>query len=174
MKLTHYLTLLLMLAFFACDQDTNTTPTTYTTPPAASSAAEQAEMDQAAIRKHLQAAGKTMSVTTSGIHYEITNGAKTKNAALASGEEVVAHYHGTFLDGKVFDSSVDRGRPFAFAVGSVIPGWREAIRMMEVGDKGTFIIPSHLAYGPKGYPGLIEPSTVLKFEIELLGIKGQE
>ncbi len=174
MKPRHYLFLLLVITFLACSQDTNTeTTSNITMPPSASSAAEQAVMDQKAIMSYLKTNGKSMSITPSGIHYEITNGAKSKNATLGSGEEVVAHYHGTFLDGKVFDSSVEKGRPFSFAIGSVIPAWREAIRMMEVGDKGTFIIPSHLAYGPKGYPGLIDPSTILKFEIELLGIKGQ-
>ena len=75
-----------------------------------------------------------------------------------------------FLDGKVFDSSVDRGQPLNFALGQVISGWQEAIKLLNVGGKGTFIIPSHLAYGAKGYPGLIKPNTVLKFDVELLGL----
>jgi len=171
MKLTHYFFLLLIFASLSCDQPTE--PTKYESPPPALTAAEQKKAEQDIIMKYTIDNGSRMSVTKSGIHFEITNGAKQTNAALGSAEKVIAHYHGTFLDGKVFDSSVDRGRPFSFEVGSVIPGWREAIRMMEVGDKGTFIIPSHLAYGRNGYPGLIEPNTILKFEIELLGIKDQ-
>jgi len=161
----------LAFGLFGCGQSSSTPDPLPKDVPAARSAAEQAQMDQETIKNYLKANGKNMSTTPSGIHYEITGGAKTTNATLGSGEEVVAHYHGTFLDGKVFDSSVEKGRPFAFAIGSVIPGWREAIRMMEVGDKGTFIIPSKLAYGSKGFPGVIAPNTNLSFEIEFLGIK---
>lgn len=83
---------------------------------------------------------------------------------------VTVHYHGTFIDGKVFDSSVERGEPFQFTLkGGVIQGWIEGVQLMTVGSKYKFYIPSHLAYGPRGNRG-IPPNTPLVFEVELLSI----
>ncbi|WP_425617082.1 FKBP-type peptidyl-prolyl cis-trans isomerase [Anatilimnocola sp. NA78] len=83
---------------------------------------------------------------------------------------VKVHYHGMLTDGKVFDSSVDRGVPAEFPVNRVIPGWTEALQMMKVGDKVQLVIPPDLAYGEEGSPPVIPPSAVLIFEVELLDI----
>ena len=85
---------------------------------------------------------------------------------------VRVHYHGTFIDGKVFDSSVQRGQPAEFPLNQVIPCWTEGVGHMKVGEKAKLVCPSEVAYGDQGRPG-IPPGATLVFEIELLGIKGQ-
>jgi FKBP-type peptidyl-prolyl cis-trans isomerase FklB len=80
------------------------------------------------------------------------------------------HYHGTLVDGTVFDSSVDRGEPATFPVNGVIPGWVEALQLMNVGSKYKLFIPSDLAYGERGAGGTIGPNATLIFEVELLSI----
>ncbi len=80
------------------------------------------------------------------------------------------HYHGTLLDGTVFDSSVDRGQPAVFGVNQVIKGWVEALQLMSVGSKWRLYIPSELAYGEQGAGGSIEPNATLIFDVELLEI----
>ncbi len=105
----------------------------------------------------------------SGLQYEIltegngeTPGAKDK---------VKCHYHGTLLDGTVFDSSVDRGQPAVFGVNQVIKGWVEALQLMSVGSKWRLFIPSNLAYGEQGAGNDIQPNSALIFDVELLGIE---
>jgi FKBP-type peptidyl-prolyl cis-trans isomerase FkpA len=85
---------------------------------------------------------------------------------------VRVHYHGTFPDGKVFDSSVQRGEPAEFALNQVIPCWTEGVGHMKVGEKAKLVCPSEIAYGDQGRPGIPGGATLV-FEIELLGIKGQ-
>lgn len=98
----------------------------------------------------------------------VGNGAEVKN-----GDTVDVHYTGTFLDGRKFDWSLDRGQPFSFKVGagSVIKGWDQGLIGMKTGGKRQLIIPSDLAYGEVGAPGAIPPNTPLVFEIELVAIK---
>ena len=84
-------------------------------------------------------------------------------------DRVTVHYHGTLLDGSVFDSSVDRGEPIAFGLNQVIPGWTEGVQKMVVGEKARLFIPSHLAYGNR-QAGAIQPGSTLIFDVELLGI----
>ncbi|MBM3997931.1 MAG: FKBP-type peptidyl-prolyl cis-trans isomerase [Planctomycetes bacterium] len=86
-------------------------------------------------------------------------------------DKVKTHYHGTLIDGLVFDSSVESGEPATFGVNEVIPGWTEALQLMKVGDKWRIVVPSELAYGVQGAPPDIGPNCVLIFEIELLGIE---
>jgi FKBP-type peptidyl-prolyl cis-trans isomerase FkpA len=87
---------------------------------------------------------------------------------------VRVHYHGTLPDGKVFDSSVQRGQPAEFAVNQVIPCWTEGVQRMKLGEKAKFVCPSEIAYGDSGTPdGSIPPGSTLVFEVELLGIKGR-
>lgn len=106
--------------------------------------------------------------TESGLQYEvITEG---KGVVPAASDKVKVHYHGTLLNGKVFDSSVDRGEPASFGVTQVIGGWVEALQLMPVGSKWKLYIPSELAYGARGAGESIAPHTTLVFEVELLDI----
>ncbi|MDA3911079.1 MAG: FKBP-type peptidyl-prolyl cis-trans isomerase [Bacteroidales bacterium] len=109
-----------------------------------------------------------VTVTNSGLQYEIlTEG----NGKIPIAENVVkTHYHGTLLDGTVFDSSVERGKPAEFPVNGVIKGWVEALQMMPVGSKWKLYIPYDLAYGERGAGGVIGPYETLIFEIELIEI----
>ena len=85
-------------------------------------------------------------------------------------DTVSTHYHGTLIDGTVFDSSVDRGVPAEFPVNGVIAGWTEALQLMGVGAKWRLVIPPELAYGERGAGGVIPPQATLVFEVELLKI----
>lgn len=107
----------------------------------------------------------------SGMYYVITQ--EGDGPIPQSGQTVVAHYTGKFTDGKVFDSSVERGQPFSFAVGQgqVIQGWDIAFSKFPVGTKATLILPYTLAYGEKGYPGAIPAFSTLVFDIEVIGVK---
>jgi FKBP-type peptidyl-prolyl cis-trans isomerase FklB len=119
----------------------------------------------------LQENGKKENVITlpSGLQYEIlTEGRGEKPKAT---DKVKCHYHGTLLNGTVFDSSVQRGQPAVFGVNQVIKGWVEALQLMAVGSKWRLFIPSDLAYGEQGAGGSIEPNATLIFDLELLGIE---
>ena len=114
--------------------------------------------------------GKKEGVTTtaSGLQYEVlTNGT---GSTPVETDQVTVHYHGTLVDGTVFDSSIERGQPATFPVNGVIPGWVEALQLMNVGSKYKLYIPSDLAYGERGAGGLIGPNETLIFEVELLSI----
>ncbi len=109
-----------------------------------------------------------VKTTPSGLQYKVL---KSGNGPTPTAtDKVRTHYHGTLIDGTVFDSSVQRGEPAEFPVGGVIRGWTEALQLMKVGDKWQLFIPSELAYGPRGAGGVIGPNATLIFEIELLDI----
>lgn len=122
------------------------------------------------------AANKTkegVKVTESGIQYIVLK--EGKGAIPSENDKVKVHYHGTLIDGKVFDSSVDRGQPVEFPVKGVIKGWQEILQMMPTGSKWKVFIPTELAYGENVRPGSpIEPNMALIFEIELLDILKEE
>ncbi|MDD2381618.1 MAG: FKBP-type peptidyl-prolyl cis-trans isomerase [Mariniphaga sp.] len=106
--------------------------------------------------------------TASGLQYEIlSEGTGPKPEA---SDRVRVHYHGTLIDGTVFDSSVDSGQPAVFGVGQVIPGWTEALQLMPEGSKWKVYIPSNLGYGERGAGAEIGPNSTLIFEVELLEI----
>jgi len=106
--------------------------------------------------------------TESGLQYEIITEGSGEKPGLE--DKVTTHYHGTLMDGTVFDSSVDRGEPVSFPVNGVIPGWTEALQLMSIGSKWKLYIPSELAYGERGAGGAIGPNEALIFEVELISI----
>ena len=118
----------------------------------------------------LESNGKRPEVITlkSGLQYEIIN--KGNGNLPKASDKVRVHYHGTLIDGTVFDSSVRRGEPATFGVTQVISGWVEALQLMPVGSKWKLYIPSNLAYGAQGAGQHIGPHTTLIFEVELLDI----
>jgi FKBP-type peptidyl-prolyl cis-trans isomerase len=109
--------------------------------------------------------------TASGLQYRvIVEGDGPRPTAR---ETVNVHYTGKFLDGTVFDSSVERGQPISFPLNGVIAGWTEGVQLMPVGSTYEFWIPPGLAYGTRGAGGVIPPNATLYFEVQLLGIEGR-
>lgn len=104
----------------------------------------------------------------SGLQYEILTASEGPRPGPTS--TVTCHYHGTVIDGRVFDSSVQRGRPASFPLNRVIAGWTEALQLMSVGSKWRLFLPPHLAYGEQQISAEIGPNSTLIFEVELLGI----
>ena len=119
---------------------------------------------------YLQENAKREGVTTlpSGLQYEIISEGTGPKPTLE--DNVTTHYHGTLIDGTVFDSSVDRGEPASFPVGGVIKGWTEALQLMSVGSKWKLYVPYDLAYGERGAGAQIGPYSTLIFEVELISI----
>jgi FKBP-type peptidyl-prolyl cis-trans isomerase len=112
-----------------------------------------------------------VKTTDSGLQYLVLTEGADADAKKPTAEDTVnVHYHGTLIDGTVFDSSVERGTPITFPLNGVIPGWTEGLQLMKVGDKYRFFIPSELAYGEAG-AGPIPPNSTLIFDVELLGIE---
>lgn len=106
----------------------------------------------------------------SGLQYEIIEAGDADGETPTIKSKVRTHYHGTFIDGKVFDSSYERGQPAEFPVGGVIAGWTEALQLMTKGAKWRLYVPYQLAYGSQGSPGGIPPYSTLVFDVELLDI----
>ena len=116
-------------------------------------------------KNKLEAGVKT---TESGLQYKVLAQGTGDQHPKAS-DTVKVHYHGTLLDGTVFDSSVERGAPIEFGLHQVIPGWTEGLQLMVIGEKTRLFIPSDLAYGDRA-AGAIKPGSTLIFDVELLGI----
>ncbi len=114
-----------------------------------------------------------MSGDTPGSGLEITHLKEGSGPSPLSTDVVLVHYHGTFPDGKVFDSSVERGSPARFPLNGVIPCWTEGVQKMKVGGKAKLVCPPEIAYGARGYPPAIPPNATLHFEVELLEIQGR-
>ena len=121
-------------------------------------------------RTFLEENGKKEGVTTleSGLQYTVITEGTGPKPKLE--DNVTTHYHGTLIDGTVFDSSVDRGEPASFPVGGVIKGWTEALQLMSIGSKWKLFVPYDLAYGERGAGQQIGPYSTLIFEVELLSI----
>lgn len=129
-------------------------------------AQENLEKGNAFLEENAKRPGIT--TTESGLQYEVlTEGTGPKPTAE---DRVRVHYHGTLIDGTVFDSSVERGEPAVFGVGQVIPGWTEALQLMPVGSKWKIYLPAGIAYGERGAGQDIGPNSALIFEVELLEI----
>ncbi len=128
------------------------------------------EANAKAGRDFLEANGKReeVKVTPSGLQYEVLE--EGKGPKPTAGDTVVVHYTGRLIDGTVFDSSEERGETATFGVTQVIPGWVEALQMMNEGSRWRLFIPSDLAYGPNGAGGLIGPNQTLIFDVNLLKV----
>jgi FKBP-type peptidyl-prolyl cis-trans isomerase FklB len=136
------------------------------------------QKDKAALEKNAKEGEKFLAenakkegvkVTASGLQYKVIKSGTGKTPK--STDTVKTHYHGTLIDGTVFDSSVDRKEPVTFPVNGVIPGWTEALQLMKEGDKWQLFVPSKLAYGEEGAGSKIGPNTTLIFEVELISIE---
>lgn len=133
--------------------------------------AKMKEKNKKAGEDYLAANKKKEGVVTtqSGLQYELLE--KGSGAKPAATDKVKVDYVGTLIDGTEFDSSIKRGEPAIFGVDQVIPGWSEALQLMDVGSKYRIVVPAELAYGDRGAPPVIEPNSVLVFEVNLLGIE---
>lgn len=141
--------------------------------------ARQQEAAQNALASNLAAAetflaenGQRSGVVTldSGLQYEVLESGAAGGASPTPTNSVLAHYHGTLIDGTVFDSSVQRGEPASFGVTQVIAGWTEALQLMKVGDKWRLFIPPGMAYGEASPTPAIPPNSALIFDVELLEV----
>lgn len=112
-----------------------------------------------------------VKTTVSGLQYQVLTAGRGGKKPGAN-DFVKVHYHGTLLDGRVFDSSVSRGQPIEFSLNQVIKGWTEGLQLMSVGEKTRLFIPSELGYGNRG-SGMIPPGSLLVFEVELLAVNGE-
>ena len=134
--------------------------------------AAQAEVVQAGVR-FLEDNGQRpeVMITASGLQYEVLEEGEAGADSPRASDTVTVHYHGTLIDGTVFDSSVERNQPATFGLNQVISGWTEGVQLMKVGDKYRFYIPPELAYGETGAGGIIGPNATLIFDVELLEIQ---
>lgn len=135
---------------------------------------QQAALAEAAAAsvKFLEENSQKEGVVTldSGLQYMVLESGSEGGASPTASDAVLAHYHGTLIDGTVFDSSVDRGEPAQFGLSQVIPGWTEGLQLMSVGDKWRLFIPADMAYGESSPTPAIPPNSALIFDVELLEI----
>jgi FKBP-type peptidyl-prolyl cis-trans isomerase FkpA len=126
------------------------------------------EVEQNRIVEHCIQDTLNLRRNSSGLFYSTPVGGDGPKAQW--GDLVRVHYRGFFLDGQLFDSSYQKGRPMTTYVGNGVRGWNESLQMMKPGSRMLSILPSHLAYGEAGLPPIVPPNSILKFEIELLEI----
>ncbi|MFO0356818.1 MAG: peptidylprolyl isomerase [Sphingobacteriaceae bacterium] len=131
--------------------------------------AEKIAAQKAAEEKILADLTKGAQKTASGLYYIIEKEGAGANPTATS--TVKVHYEGKFLNGQIFDSSIQRGQPIEFGLNQVIPGWTEGLQLLKPGGKAKLIIPPHLGYGERGYPGAIPPNSWLEFYVELIDFK---
>jgi len=155
MKLRFAVTMAASLCLFGCKQGEQANGSPDSNPAAATTTS---------------APSSEMKTTASGLKYQVLKQG-TGTASPKATDTVKVHYHGTLLNGTVFDSSVQRGEPISFPLNRVIPGWTEGLQLMKVGDKFKFEIPANLAYGENSPTPAIPPNSTLLFEVELLGIE---
>lgn len=127
-------------------------------------AQENRDAGNAFLQKNAQEEG--VVVTDSGLQYKVLEAGEGENHPTAT-SRVKVHYHGTLIDGTVFDSSVQRGEPIEFGLNQVIKGWTEGVQLMTKGQKTRFFIPAELGYGNMS-AGIIKPGSTLIFDVELL------
>lgn len=155
MILRHFLTVAVALCLLGCDKPV---PTIDETKPVANTPAPAGNQTN------------EMKTTSSGLKYQVMKQG-TGTVSPKATDTVKVHYHGTLLNGTVFDSSVERGESISFPLNGVIPGWTEGVQLMKVGDKFKFEIPPNLAYGESSPSPKIPPNSILVFEVELLAIQ---
>ena len=140
----------------------------------------QAESDQLALSENLTMSAEFLEQNSqndgvvtldSGLQYLVLESGPEGGASPTTSDSVLAHYHGTLIDGSVFDSSVDRGEPASFGVSQVISGWTEALQLMKIGDKWRLFIPPAMAYGESSPTPAIPPNSALIFDVELLEVR---
>jgi peptidylprolyl isomerase len=130
---------------------------------------EKRKKERASTLKKIKKMWPDALATKSGLLYVVTKDGAGNSPEY--GDTVLVHYTGSLLNGNVFDSSLERGKPASFRIGQVIQGWNEALVLMKKGEKRTLIIPPELGYGERGYPGVIPPNAYLIFEVELLDFR---
>ena len=130
------------------------------------------EKEKVKSKEYLEQAAKAKGAKTteSGLIYTVTSAGSGK--APSATDTVKVHYHGTLRDGKVFDSSVQRGEPAEFPLNRVIPCWTEALQLMKVGGKSKLVCPAEIAYGDRGSPPVIPGGAALTFDVELIEVVG--
>lgn len=131
----------------------------------------QAEIDQNLIVNYAIDNLLEVKRTRSGLYYQILE--EGEGQPIKWADQVVVHYKGYFLDGRVFDSSYEKDKPLTFYVGNMIPAWNEGLQLLKKKSKALFLVPSELAYGPQGFQNsrgqdIVPPNTVLAFELEVL------
>ena len=140
----------------------------------------QADADQLALSENLTMSAEFLEQNSqnegvvtldSGLLYLVLESGPEGGASPTPSDSVLAHYHGTLIDGNVFDSSVDRGEPASFGVSQVISGWTEALQLMKTGDKWRLFIPPDMAYGESSPTPAIPPNSALIFDVELLEVR---
>ncbi len=167
----HRLLVATLLAAIACSEAETSDPAgpSQAAAPARSEAGAPDPAGASPTPAQTPAAAGSSQTTASGL--EIIHLTEGTGASPQKTQRVRVHYHGTFPDGRVFDSSVERGQPARFPLNRVIRCWTEGVQMMKVGGKAKLICPPEIAYGARGYPPKIPPGATLHFEVELLGIE---